>query len=82
MIEKRRQYMANYYINKRNYILNLSNKSKSDLTPEEQLNLDKYIKKFRPKTSKALRISAGPFDKGRKVKGLEKIIKQTIVVFN
>ena len=81
-MEARRTYMANYYINKRNYILGLSNKSKEELTDKEIRDLNKYIMKFRPKSGKALRCRPGPIDKGKKTIGFEKIREPTIITFD
>ena len=81
-MEARRTYMANYYINKRNYILGLSNKSKEDLTDKEVRDLNKYIMKFRPKSGKALRFRPGPIDKGEKIKGLKIDCRKVLVTFD
>ena len=81
-MEKRKAYMSNYYINKRNYILSLSNKSRLDLSEKEKIDLEKYCDKFRPRTGKAMKHSAGPFYKGKKVNGLVKLRKSVLVSFN
>ena len=73
--------MANYYINKRNYILSLSNKSRDDLTEDEIIDLDKYCEKFRPRTGKAMKYPAGPFNKGKKINGLQKEHRTVTVSF-
>ena len=80
-MEKRKNYMANYYINKRNYILSLSSKSREELTDQESIDLEKYCIKFRPKTGKAMKHPAGPFDKGKKIYGLMKVNKRVVVSF-
>ena len=81
-MEKRKAYMSNYYINKRNYILGLSQKSQDELTEKEKMDLNKYIVKFRPKTGKAIRQSAGPFNRGKSVIGLVKENRQVLVSFD
>lgn len=80
-MEKRKNYMANYYINKRNYILSLNSIPREELTKKEKMDLEKYCIKFRPKTGKAMKHSAGPFDKGKRVIGLVKERRSIVVSF-
>ena len=81
-MEARRTYMANYYINKRNYILGLSYRCFDELNLKEQRDLNKYIMKFRPKSGKALRSRPGPIEKGKKTVGFEKVDKQITITFD
>lgn len=81
-MEEKRNYQRNYYINKRNYIRSLDNRNRDELTQEELWDLDKYIHKFRPKSSRACRIlSTNPL-KGVHTKILKKEHKQVIVTFD
>lgn len=72
MDDSKRIYQRNYYINRRNYVLSLVNIPKERLTEKEQLDLDKYIKRFRPKTTRALRNTASNHCKGEKLFKIEK----------
>tara|TARA_R110000803_G_scaffold32294_1_gene71267 strand:+ start:1186 stop:1437 length:252 start_codon:yes stop_codon:yes gene_type:complete len=82
-MDEKRNYQRNYYINKRNYIRGLDKKDRDQLTAEELLDLDKYIHKFRPRTS---RISRRLFDNSyiggeEKIYGMKKETKQIIIYF-
>ena len=81
-MEEKRNYQRNYYINKRNYIRGLDSKKRGELTPDELLDLDKYIHKFRPKSSRATRILSTNPMKGLHTKILKKEFKQIVITFN
>ena len=72
MEESKRIYQRNYYINRRNYVLNLVKIPKNELTDKQKIDLDKYIDRFRPKTTRALRNTASNHCKGDKLFKIEK----------
>lgn len=78
--EAKRIYQSRYYINKREYILGLSNKPRNNLEDKEKEDLDKYINKFRPKTAKMLRNQV-VMDRGPKVE-YKKEIRQVLISFD
>ena len=81
-MDEKRNYQRNYYINKRNYIRGLDRQDRNKLTPDELLDLEKYIHKFRPKSSRALRmLSTNPL-KGDASKYLKKEFKQVVITFD
>jgi len=69
----KKTYQKNYYINRRDYILSLVNMNSEKLSPQEKIDLDKYINKYRPSTAKMMRecafIPRG--DKGEKIFKIE-----------
>lgn len=81
-MEEKRNYQRNYYINKRNYIRGLDRQNRDELTPDELLDLDKYIHKFRPKSGRALRMMASNPLKGEPCRNLKKETKQVVVYFD
>ena len=79
---ERKIYMQNWYINKKNYILDLDGR-KTDggkLTEFEEYDLDKWIKKFRPTGTRWKTVRSGrPYDKGVRCNGLS-IKRERILV--
>lgn len=73
-------YQRNYYINRRDYVLSLINIPKDKLNEKQKTDLDKYIKRFRPKSTRALRSTVTNHDKGKKQFKIEK--KQTLISFD
>ena len=65
-MDSKKLYQRNYYIQKRNYIRNLSYKDSIELTEHEQIDLDKYIFKFRPRSTRYIGKERG-YNKGELV---------------
>ena len=81
-MDEKRNYQRNYYINKRNYIRGLDKMDRDQLTAEELLDLDKYIHKFRPRTSRiSRRLFDNSFKGEEKIYGLKKETKKVIICF-
>ena len=74
MEESKRIYQRNYYINRRNYVLNLVKIPKNELTDKQKIDLDKYIDRFCPKSARVLRNQGSNHCKGRKEFKIEKRI--------
>jgi len=73
-------YQRNYYINRRDHILSLAGKPRHELNEKELVDLEKYIKRFRPKSARILRTSKSNHDKGKKEFKIEQ--RQVVVCFN
>ena len=80
MDECKKLYQRNYYINRRDHVLSLASIPREQLTPLEKTNLDKYIKRFRPKSTRVLRTTMSNHAKGEKIFKIEK--KQILISFD
>jgi len=80
MDEYKKIYQRNYYINRRDHILSLVSKRSEELNEKERNHLEKYIKRFRPKSARMLRSPKPNHFKGKKEFKIEK--KQVVVCFN
>ena len=78
--EAKRNYHRNYYINQRDYIRGLD--AKDELTAEELMDLNKYIHKFRPKSTRFPRSIVTNPSKGAHCTQLQKEIKQVVITFD
>mgnify|MGYP003110076043 CR=1 FL=1 len=78
--QSKKIYQQNYYITKRAYILNLLKMPRDKLNEKQQIDLDKYINKFRPKTARALRQYGTNHNKGEKIFKIEK--RQVTISFD
>ena len=74
LMDKRRHFQRNHYINKRNYIIGLTTKN-SELTTDELIDLDKYIRKLRPAIKKTLSLYSTTCQ-------FQKTNKQVVISFN
>jgi len=80
MDECKKLYQRNYYINRRDYVLSLVNIPREELTAKQQTDLDKYIKRFRPKSTRVLRTTMSNHPKGKKIFKIEK--KRILISFD
>tara|TARA_R110002074_G_scaffold397901_1_gene588939 strand:- start:120 stop:362 length:243 start_codon:yes stop_codon:yes gene_type:complete len=80
MEEYKKSYQRNYYINRRDHILSLANKPRQELNEKERFDVDKFIKRFRPKTARILRTAKSNHDKGKKEFKIEH--RHVVVCFN
>ena len=74
VMDKRRHFQRNHYINKRNHIIGLTNKN-SELTTDELIDLDKYIRKLRPAIKKTSNLYSTTCQ-------FQKTNKQVVISFN
>ena len=80
MEESKRIYQRNYYINRRNYVLNLVKIPKNELTDKQKIDLDKYIDRFCPKSARVLRNQGSNIAKDEKNLKLKKEWLQSILI--
>ena len=74
-MDSKKIYQKNYYINKRDKILRLASQPRDNLTDQDKYDLEKYINKFRPSSTKSLRCF-------NETGNLKIIFKKTIIVFD
>ena len=74
-MDSKKIYQKNYYINKRDKILRLASSPRDSLTDQDKYDLEKYINKFSPSSTKSLRSF-------NETGNLKIIFKKTIIVFD